>query len=201
MWKCDLLKPSINDYISSEFINDIIIIDNNPNNKFDFPKSDKIKYLCKGHNIFVNPAWNWGVLESKNENLIIANDDIYIQNLDDILKKVLELDYKILGLDYENINKKNEISIVKSEGHMKRGFGCFFFIKKKNYIQIPEELKIFYGDIILYNSLKSRHKFSSMGISIELSKTIKSTNGSIEIIENSDKPLFRDKFSKIYPLL
>lgn len=201
MWRCDLFKSALNEYINSEFIDDIIIIDNDPTKKFDLPKNNKIKYLTKGHNIFVNPAWNWGVSESKNENLIIANDDVKIQNLDSILKKICELDYEIIGLDYENINKKSEISIIKSEGEMKRGFGCFFLINKKNYIQIPEELKIFYGDIILYNSLTSRYKFSSTGISIELSKTIKNTKGSIEVIENSDKPLFKKKFSKIYPLL
>lgn len=201
MWMSELLHFSINEYISSKIIDEILIIDNNPSKKFNLPQSQKIKYLSKGQNIFVNPAWNWGVKESVNKNLLIVNDDVYIQNIDNILDNIKKDEYDLIGLDYENINLSNKIIVSKSEEPMKRGYGCFFLIKKEKYFNIPEDLKIFYGDVILYNTIKNRYKFSCPNVKIELSKTIKTSKGVIEVIENNDKPLFTTKYSKIYPLL
>ena len=61
MWvNVTLLEKMICIYNQSNYINEIIIIDNNPIDKIklDFKK---VKILTKNKNIYVNPAWNWGV--------------------------------------------------------------------------------------------------------------------------------------------
>ena len=49
--------------------------------------TDKIKLITKGHNIFVNPAWNWGVEVSKNENLVILYSKV-LKILKNVFSKV-----------------------------------------------------------------------------------------------------------------
>lgn len=197
MWRCDLLKSSLNEYINSEFIDDIIIIDNEPTKKFDLPKNNKIKYLTKGYNIFVNPAWNWGVSESKNENLIIANDDILIQNIDYYLENFLLYENSIIGLSSSKLNSTDIITIEDSVGNMPKGFGCFFYLRKKNYIPIPEDLKIFYGDVILYNSTIEKKVFYGPNIEIKMSVT---SNSFLNFFREKEKPTYKSKYEKIYTL-
>lgn len=187
MWKSDFLLDSISNYISSDLIDEIIIIDNDPTKKIDLPKNDKIKYLTKGHNIFVNPSWNWGVKYSKNENLLIINDDLHIKDITNILKKLSECQFDFVGLDYKNLNTGNGIVIKQKKNDMTNGFGCFLFIKKSKYIIIPENIKIWFGDRILFNSISNKGEISFDNIQIELSKTVKSSKHFTDIIDKDRK--------------
>lgn len=197
MWKCDILKLAIKEYNKSKFIDEIIIVDNDPQSKFEIEHSEKIKYLSEGKNIYVNPAWNWGVVESKNEHLIFANDDICINDLDSILIKFCDIDLEIIGLDGNNINSNLGFKIKHSIGSIPKGYGYFFHLKKSNYIPIPNDLKIFYGDVILYNSLKKRYTFYYDNIILKKSVT---SNLFIDEYHNSDRPNFKNKYEKIYRL-
>ena len=190
MWKSDFLSDSISNYITSDLIDEIIIIDNDPTKKINLPKNDKIKYLTKGHNIFVNPSWNWGVKYSKNENLLIINDDLHIKDITNILKKLSECQFDFVGLDYKNLNAGNGIVIKQKKDDMTNGFGCFLFIKKSKYIIIPEDIKIWFGDRILFNSISNKGEISFDNIQIELSKTVKSSKHFTDII-NKDRKNFK----------
>ena len=190
MWKSDFLSDSISNYITSDLIDEIIIIDNDPTKKINLPKNDKIKYLTKGHNIFVNPSWNWGVKYSKNENLLIINDDLHIKDITSILKKLSECQFDFVGLDYKNLNAGNGIVIKQKKDDMTNGFGCFLFIKKSKYIIIPEDIKIWFGDRILFNSISYKGEISFDNIQIELSKTVKSSKHFTDII-NKDRKNFK----------
>ena len=150
MWIPSTFKDSIDELLKSKIINEIIIIDNDPNSKSRINiKDNRVRILTKGKNIFVNPAWNWGVRESRNSNIILLNDDIVIKNIDDILIEINKKDYNIIGLDFDNINLNNGIIIREKKEAMKIGFGFFIFIKRECYIYIPEDIKIWFGDNIL----------------------------------------------------
>ena len=198
MWVVKSFNDSIKEYLKSELIDEIIIIDNKPESRPKLPTDNRIKILTKGYNIFVNPAWNWGVKESKNDNLIFANDDVILIDVDRLLNEIITNKFPIIGVSIDEVNNTDGINIERVFGPMKRGFGCFFYINRLNYIFIPDELKIFYGDLILYNSTNERYVFKTKKFKYQLSKTIKSDNNLISLIENSDKPLFNEKYKKIY---
>ncbi len=187
MWFSSKLECLIEELIKSELVEEIIIIDNNTlsNNKTKIV-SEKLKVLSQKENIFVNPAWNLGVEISKNENIIISNDDLCITNINKVLLEILNTNFDFIGLDYQNINNNDGVIITKTSGGMTKGFGCFMFIKKNKYIKIPENIKIWFGDTILYNNIENKGKLSCDNFTIELSKTIKSMSNSLETIKQDE---------------
>jgi len=187
MWFSNKLDCLIEELIKSELVNEIIIIDNNKssNNKTTII-NEKLLILPQEENIFVNPAWNLGVTISKNENIILSNDDLCISNINKILLSILNTKFDFIGLDYQNINKNDEIIITQTSGGMNKCFVCFMFVKKNKYIQIPENIKIWFGDAILYNSIENKGKLSVNNCNIELSKTIKSISNSLETIKQDE---------------
>ena len=78
MWIPSLFCDAITEYLLSSIIDEIIIIDNNPQSRPLLPTNEKLIVLTRNINIYVNPAWNWGVSVAKNENIILINDDIFI---------------------------------------------------------------------------------------------------------------------------
>lgn len=194
MWLSDKTKCLIEELGNSLLVDEIILIDNNPNKILpNILQNKKIKYVKNKKNIFVNPSWNLGVKLSKNNNIIIANDDLCIKNIDRVLSKILSHNYELIGLDYKNLNKNSEIIVQNKTGVMEKGFGCFFYIKKEKYIIIPEEIKIWYGDVILHDSIKNKGVISFDGIDIELSKTVKNTVDLTNIL-NKDKDVYKKRY-------
>ena len=187
MWFSNKLECLINELIKSELVGEIIVIDNNTlsNNKTQII-NEKLIILPQTENIFVNPAWNLGVNISKNENIIISNDDLCITNINKVLLEILNTNFDFIGLDYPNINKNDEVIITKTTGGMTKGFGCFMFIKKNKYIPIPDNIKIWFGDAILHNSIENKGRLSCNNFDIELSKTIKSISNSLETIKQDE---------------
>jgi hypothetical protein len=189
MWFSNKIELIVKNFNSSQFVDEIIIIDNKTENSIELSHYEKVIHIKNKKNIFVNPSWNLGVNLSKNENLIISNDDILINDIDRVLSNKEIFDCDLVGLDYENINKNNTVILKETKKHMERGFGCFLIIKKKSYVNIPEILKIWFGDNFLFNKVKNKKMFSCDKIEIELSKTIKNINGVNDIL-NQDKKNF-----------
>jgi len=183
MWRSDLLLQMLQKYEDCECVKEVIIIDNNPNGAFDIGVFDKVSSYTKGENIFVNPAWNWGV-QFANHNLILANDDILIDNLDDVLSAISDSDFDIIGTIINPDHKGKRIDDIS---HFPRfpanNFGCFMYVK--NYVMIPEEIKIWYGDDLQFKMNAKRGRMVNYGIHTRPSTTI-----------NSDARYFRNIIGK-----
>lgn len=200
MWKSKIFHKSIMEYKKATNISEIIIINNDPT--FNVPpyfKNKKIKILTQPENIYVNPAWNMGVDQSKNDYVVIANDDVYIKKLGwtlNVLKKHFKK-YDLLGFNI-NLSNKTKIVDIKNLSETKKrphGFGTFMVLNKKNYVTIPNEIKIWYGDDIQYYSIKKRGMFAVPSVEMEKSKTVKSLSNLNEIINKQDRPNY-NKFIK-----
>ena len=113
MWVVESFNDSIKEYLKSELIDEIIIIDNKPESRPKLPTDNRIKILTKGYNIFVNPAWNWGVKESKNDNLIFANDDVILIDVDKLLNEIITNKFPIIGVSIDEVNNTDDINIEK----------------------------------------------------------------------------------------
>ena len=177
MWKInEYFLPMLKLYEEESLIDEILIIDNNPKLTPKLNHLKKIKRLCNGVNNFINPSWNWGVITSNNDYLIIANDDIKISN-----KKIFhsalnfflqELPKGHITIWNKHSEKNPEIKLSQIE-HLNYGNGILFFTNKFNYVDIPEEMKLFYGDNFIFHNSDINYEIN-LGIETPMSKTIKS---------------------------
>lgn len=140
----------VNLLVDCKLIDDIIIIDNAVEKYCDdkIYHNDKITYVEMPRNIFVNPAWNLGVNLAKNEHVIISNDDLVIEPteiLEFLLRESKEWDVVGLSPDaYEDTTCDTiHLTDVTKRTY---GWGCFMSVKKSKWVDIPSDMKIFYGD-------------------------------------------------------
>jgi GT2 family glycosyltransferase len=186
----DFFKTSIENYLSNPLVNEIIIIDNTKKKEckhLKFLQDNRIKIIAKKENLFVNPAWNYGAAIAKNDYMIFINDDIFaasylidkalhyikkkdigvvtyavshLGNDEKLLKKINVSNQQLTSIDeYKKIIKKihadqDEI-IVNGERR-----GMWFMINKKDWKKIPKNFKIWYGDDIIFEHIKSIGKKS-----------------------------------------
>jgi len=155
--KIEDIDGFINKLQNCDLVDEIILINNAPQ-KYSGRYSDlsKIREL-KYDNIYVNPAWNVGVYQSKNELVCILNDDVDF-NLDvfEFIKEQLDRDdVKIIGASKSSYHRESDgdFNLEKVEVR-NRGWACIMFFKKKNWIIIPSDLKIYFGDDYLIKNLE-----------------------------------------------
>lgn len=160
MWKSSMIDTMLVEYENSPLVGEVILIDNNPSKKGKISKFKKLRYHTRGENIYVNPSWNWGASLSKHK-IILANDDIIIPDVTKLLTFINDKkSYDILGVSHKP--KLGALSVLNINSFPSKGYGCFMYIK--NYITIPEQFKIWYGDNILFEYNKSRGLIYNSGI-------------------------------------
>jgi aspartate carbamoyltransferase regulatory subunit len=178
MWKSNHILNMLELYNNNDFVSEVIIIDNNPDNRFDLSRFKKHKVFTKGQNIYVNPAWNWGVSLAKESCIILANDDILFNEndfnillskcslflTDDMIVGVSDKCYKQKGLVLSELNFK---PVIKRNW----GFGTFMIMKRNSYITIPDDLLIWCGDDIQFEN-NDAYVFEGIEITTKMSTTI-----------------------------
>ncbi len=202
MWNelnfCDYLE----NYISCNYINKIILIDNKHTSrpKNSLLKSKKIELVSYGKNIYVNPAWNEGYFRSQTDVICFLNDDIIVDNK--IFESVSKLDFDqidIIGVHLkgsvdnfhivDHLDKtekliKLNIDKTKPIGGQAYAFGICMFVKRTSYKIIPGLYQIWYGDDYLVQNNNQIYALKTNMIKGEISKTIvtetKNKNSSIQ---------------------
>lgn len=190
MWHSPSFIECLENYCDCESVENIFIIDNDKLNRpnAEILKHSKIKIVCYGKNIYVNPAWNEGYYRSKADVLCFLNDDIRVEQ--DIFHQMRDLDFTeidIIGVhlkgsvDNYNIidhpDKKEELirlNIDKNQpiGGQAYAFGVCMFIKRTSYKVIPSLYQIWYGDDYLVQRNKNIFALKTSKIKGEISKTI-----------------------------
>lgn len=182
LWQADCIFNTIRDlsYCNLEGV-ELIIIDN-ANSDFTFD-ANNLTILRQPENIFVNPAWNLGVEQAKYDTICLLNDDILI-NLKTLFNNIPRFpEYGIIGFDAnrnltQTLNRDDDVWELEEAPCRTLGFGCMMIMPKSHYEPIPPELKIYFGDDMLYWLNKDHFKrkiyniknLEAMG---ELSKTSK----------------------------
>jgi len=207
LWKGEELPSLLEEVAAHDKIGEIIIVDNDrkfrPNIRILSHK--KIKFLRQKENIYVNPAWNLGVVEAKNQRLCFVSDDT-------------QFDTRVFDAVYDKITKNNGVIGVNSKAikhfYVKSplvypkpvydltdawdGFGTLMFVHKSNYLPIPEELKIYWGDTWLwdYNAVQGRQNYTLDKFCL---KTKMRTSSSLftDIIQDEEN-VYLDLFKKMY---
>jgi glycosyltransferase involved in cell wall biosynthesis len=146
----------VDDLIKSEYVDEVIVIDNSGKTEPSIESHPKLNYVCEGRNTGCNPAWNKGVELSKNDLLVIVNDDV---NFDPIILSVLTDEmieqHGIVGMGVGNWDGYNGVPFTYEgnpyleewrPGVNDAGWASLFMLKKSQWIPIPEDIIVWYGD-------------------------------------------------------
>ena len=186
IWKSEYTMELLERYSKSDYVGEIILIDNAPTKDIVI---DKLIHIKEETNTYVNPAWNKGVKLSNYDNITISNDDI-IFNVDEYyyyLEQFPIKDFGFIGSHSDNY-KGGEFSTIELEKYNNQnnvgGWGCLFSFHKRNWKPIPEQLKIWYGD----NYIHATHPtiLQLRGFKIETKMSTSSDDMSVRDIRDRD---------------
>lgn len=150
----DDVDDKIKELCQHPLIGEIIIIDNTDKGHILNYEHHKIKHIKEYQNTFVNPAWNKAYKLAKYDKLMFLNDDIYTDfNLIDLIYNEITEDKGMIGLGRSCYDYYGGEFGIKPINELKTGFGCIFFIHKNSYKEIPDDLKIWYGDNFLIDKI------------------------------------------------
>jgi len=161
MWRYKPFTNFLTDLVKFHLIDEIIIINNDIKQTPDAPvlHHEKVRMIEFVENIYVNPAWNLGVHESKNKNICILSDDVIF----DIktfyhVQEVLSPTCGVVGICLGDPNhnqppfQTGSIKIKPWEGEPVVGFGCLMFVHKDTWIDIPDDFKVYCGDSWIFDT-------------------------------------------------
>lgn len=183
IWKSAVLTELVEVLNSSDWVKEIILIDNAGEEGRHLHTYSKVKVQNQPTNLYVNPAWNLGVSLAQSSYVILCNDDILFNPsiLKDVSKMVVREDIGLIGI-YENCFFKSPTRPQNFHWRflpkMCWGFGTLLIFHKQNYLSIPKELKVWYGDSFLFTQMTKTHLGIS-GISIQT-----------QMSSSSDSPVF-----------
>lgn len=224
MWRAPHYKKMFPLLDKHPLVGEIIVIDNDTS-QTDQSILDlkKIVYLPQKENIYVNPAWNLGVSVSKYDELLILNDDCVINPscLTQIIWKISsdkgifgfsELSY--CGYSFETFDQLcsmglgstvefEEVDVLnntQNSGMPHFSYGSVIFLHKQSYYTIPEEFKIYYGDLFIFwmnlKHNKINYTIENGLVCTKMSSTVSSKNPQIESQMEYEKKVFYDVFTK-----
>ena len=170
-----ILNELLDSLVTDSVIKKIIVI-NNSQKEFYYD-NPKVEIKASGENMYVNPAWNYTVEIAETEYVALLNDDIKIpQNLCSQILALIDDNTGIVGISPKNVtnarNENNEIIKepkaedlilsnniqLKTTPYKTEDFGVFMLFSKKNYVKIPPEFEVYYGDDWIFNKAKEAGK-------------------------------------------
>jgi predicted O-methyltransferase YrrM len=170
MWKFKPFMNFLTTLLNYKLVGEVILIDNDivktPEDFMWISQNPKLKVVYSGINIGVNPAWNIGVEKAKFPYICLLNDDMIfdLTVLDKLPKFLNDYNTGVIGIcpGVKEFNQPlfidGEINITPWQNEHTYGFGCLMFINKKNYIPIPEDLVIYYGDNFIFDTCLANKK-------------------------------------------
>lgn len=172
MWKSVHSRSLLEALDSCKAVGEIFIVDNNPETTPDYLKNlNKVTLYSSGANEHVNPSWNTGVRQAKHELVALCNDDIVFNT--DILNTINISDDTLIGLDTSCYKLSEDATETWLQTTCTRcyGFGCLMLFKKKDYVVIPEQLKVWYGDDYLLANFKYVYTLHGLAVKTNMSTT------------------------------
>lgn len=165
MWKFPQFLDFIADVVQVSAVDEIHIINNDIENTPEHAvlKHAKVKLHNFPQNTFVNPAWNYGVSQSRNNKVCIMNDDVIFDTRLFCKASDFLIGTRVLGLS-SGIKEYGQTEISTGlidfqhfTGQSAHGFGCLMFVSKSHWVDIPVGLNIYYGDNWIFDTTYFRY--------------------------------------------
>lgn len=192
MWRPDTFEEQLNSLCCSEYVDEIILINNNKDLTPDFEilNNRKILHINPSENLIVNPSWNLGVMLSNNNNICLLNDDILF-DIDVFKFMSSHKDKHLCGLSMSNNNSEFEIKQANERTH---GFGCMIFVRKDTYPYIPNNLLMFFGDDYLFNINKFNGNKNYYILGCRNNEVWGMTNSNMILINESKQKIVKQEY-------
>ena len=211
MWRGVEFKRMLPLLDDNESISEIIVIDNDEKRKPEWMsrKWKKTSIHSFGKNIFVNPAWNFGVEKAKDDNVCILSDDVLfdVSIFDWLVNNKLDGPtspaYALRNFNppdrYDNdivppITNPN----IKQSYVVPYRFGCLMFVDKRFWIPIPPQLKIYFGDYWIWRNYDLRGYKPHYIEGFAFTTRDMTTSGKFGHVNNHEFSIWQ---KEIYPLL
>jgi len=162
MWRYAPFLDFVKYILKVDVVTECIIINNDNTRTPNHPvlTDSKFKLVDFGKNIFVNPAWNYGVQNSSNNIVCILNDDLIFDlklfyKMAEFVTPEMGVVGKLAGdttLGQTPLSN-GEINIEPFVGQNCQGFGELMFIHKDRWQTIPSELRIGFGEVYVFEKL------------------------------------------------
>jgi len=165
----DTFEYSIFEMQKSKFVGEIIIINNSKLDIMDKLNisNKKLFIINEYENIGVNPAWNEGVSVARFDKYLLFNDDVLCnkniyESCELVLKQRKDVGLVTVNTISAEINTYHEIENIRSDvvsldipnfGRV----GWFMCGRISQWIDIPVELKIYYGDDFIYEQIRRQN--------------------------------------------
>jgi GT2 family glycosyltransferase len=176
MWKHKPFLEFLKNLVEIECIGEIIIINNSVEDTPKDPIFSHTKIIMHNSetNLFVAPSWNLGAKLAKYINMGFLSDDVFVdtrvfEKVDNFINNEAHEDIGMIGLvikykdntDYDDAYTDGSINIIQIDQVVptigKRlapvGIGCLFFMRKQEWKDIPQQVKIFHGEVLQWNRL------------------------------------------------
>lgn len=143
-----------------DVVTEFVIINNAPELTPDLEllTDPKVKVISFGKNIYVNPAWNCGTWGCKTDVICVINDD-FIFDIRVFYKasEFITNEMGCIGLSEQVVEdgkvplKQGHIEFTPYTGQSRWGCGVLFFMPTKNWIDIPSDLLVCFGDDFIFD--------------------------------------------------
>lgn len=181
MWQFKHFCDNLSYILQLPVVDEIIIINNFVQETPDHPvlNHPKVRLINQEKNIYVNPAWNLGAKLAKNDKLVFLSDDVIVDlkvffKVDEHLNE--DIGVLTMGVPHDiyyiqaEYRKHQREDLVRAGLHLVTGLidfmpgqfgvgaGSFFAIHKNNWIDIPPEFLVHFGDVWIFRSMEYKNK-------------------------------------------
>jgi hypothetical protein len=193
--RSSLLGELVSRLGDSPLVDEVLVV-NNAEAPWTSPHP-KCRVLDVGHNIFVNPAWNLGAREARAPLLAIVNDDVLFDA--GILRPIARRLGRGAGIIGPAAGCVRDVEAPRSR-ILRRpffvpayerpyAFGTAMFMRREDYVPIPDDLKVWRGDDYLFRR-QVRRNFVMLGIDVRTHMSTTSGDPAFDAIKEADMTAF-----------
>jgi glycosyltransferase involved in cell wall biosynthesis len=187
--KSERLIPLLEMYCAHHRVAEVIVI-NNAAAEIPFAHR-KLRVLQQTENLFVNPSWNLGVSEANEDCLIISNDDIHFDpDVIDFSARLLRLPVGVIGCAPDALGREEAGRYWALPTYrMTQPFGVLMFLRKRDYVPIPNELLVWAGDSWLFDRQRRRNVILK-GVRLETEMSTTASSPEFLAIKHQDNDVY-----------